>query len=448
MDWKSIRPWVLPVTPANQQHQPLQLQPGLRHYIRQRNGQYVRYHLRVENSGQALLIVAAVEAARLTRSGAIAAYGVLEGKNDQQINHDLANLTTAPKVIAEVRQMVAELGLPSKRYPVFNLTDPFVEENPQGLIAPFQADVELTNIESLKKYLHALWDAGIPHVRFVSVDTAQPLDEPRLQLLCAAVQYAEDLGMIAGVRMRAGSLANSSLGGKLPVDRIAELGVDYVVLPWGVSEANHELLFGLGDLQSLPKIVERSQHWEFPVVLESGLTTETVQVFEDELDKAIALDIAHIEVFPIARLPKTPSVKAIEQPDNPITPFDFQHMRQLASWIEDLADARRVQLIWLPPHSLVRPDPMAIASLLRNGPRAGSDISIRIDVQGNVYPPRGNKTSVGKIHQTAWSTIWNHTCFRSYRDMVNRNEHCNLCPLLAICAAHCPADEAGWAIEE
>lgn len=446
MDRNRFQSWLLPVPPT-QNEQSLHLQPGLYHYCRQREGQYVRYHLRVENSGQALLIVAAVEVAKLTRSGAIAAFGVLEGKSDSEITTDLAHLPSAPKVIADVRKMVAELGLPNKRYPIFNLTDPLVDENLQGLIAPFQADIELANMELQKKYLDALWHAGIPHVRFVDVDCAEPLDENRMRLLCAGVQHAEDLGMITGIRMRASSFVDASAGEKLPIDRIAELGADYVVVPWGVSPAFHEHVFGKGDLECLKKVVERGNHWEFPVVLETGLTTQTVQVFEEQLDKALALDIAHFEVFAIARLRKTQVDMASPEQTGAISAFASQHMRQLAGWVEDLADARRVQIIWLPTHALSKPTQAAMKYLLKVGPRAGADISIRIDQYGNVYPPRGIKTAVGKIHEAAWSTIWNHDCFLSFREMVNRNEHCRQCPMLTVCAAHCPADEAGWAIE-
>ncbi|MFO0942442.1 MAG: SPASM domain-containing protein [Pirellulales bacterium] len=132
-----------------------------------------------------------------------------------------------------------------------------------------------------------------------------------------------------------------------------------------------------------------------------------------------------------------------------LTPFQASHLRQLASWVEDLADNRRVQIVWLAPHAISGSlNSQSVLEQLKRGPRAGADVSIRVDCHGNVYPPRGPRTSVGVIDRDAWAAIWNHDCFQSFREMVNRNDHCDLCPMLTTCAVHCPADAAGWAIED
>jgi radical SAM protein with 4Fe4S-binding SPASM domain len=132
-----------------------------------------------------------------------------------------------------------------------------------------------------------------------------------------------------------------------------------------------------------------------------------------------------------------------------LTPFEAHQLRQLASWIEDLADARSLQIIWLPPHTFNSDfTHEKLIGQLRLGPRAGADISVRVDTNGQVYPPRGPRVAVGTIDRTDWSEIWNHPCFRSFREMVRRTEHCSVCPLLTMCASYCPADEAGWTIED
>jgi radical SAM protein with 4Fe4S-binding SPASM domain len=444
--WKKIRPWVLPTTlPSN-----LELQPGLYHYRRERDGEYVRYHLRVENSGQALLLVAAVEAVRLTRSGAIAAFGFLEGKAETEIIDDLGGLPEATTVIQQVRQMIAELGLPNKRYPIFNLSDPLVGENPEGLIAPFQADVVLGAWETLQRCLHAVWEAGIPHVRLIGLDDS-PIGQERIDTLCSAVRLAEDIGMITGVRMRAGDLMQvDPKSGKPVMDRIAEEGLDYVVVPWGIERDWHARLFGDEDYGLLDQVVSRSDHWEIPTVLEAGLTQASAEKFEQGIDTWINRGIEHIEVFALARQidPKPAAEVPAASEENWWRPFEARHLRQLASWIEDLADDRRVQIVWLPTLGCSNEfSEQAAVRLLRSGPRAGSDISIRIESDGSVLPPRGPHVRIGKIQSDAWDNLWNHPAFSRFREMVNRNEHCSECSMMAICAAHCPADPDGWAIE-
>lgn len=465
MDWKQIRPWILPNMPRSALGEPLEIASGLLHYRRQRDGQYVRYHLRVERSGQSLLIVAASEAARLTRSGTIAAYGILEGKADAQIRQELAGLAEADQVIAEVRALINTLGLRNKRYPIFNLADPLSSENPQGLIAPFQADVELgEDASKLRSYLRSLWEAGIPHVRFVNVDWPQQLNDSKLSVLYSAVQYAEDIGMIAGVRMKSGGFLSSDTSGKLVVDRLAEHGLDYAVVPWAVEPDLHEQIFGGDFSDQLKQLIQRGNHWEFPVLLDACLVVETVDSLEEQLDKAIAQGVSNFEVFPVVQASPTESAEgripnSVDAQDasrsvdakgrSKLTPFQPQHLKQLASWIEDLADNRRAQIIWLPAHSSLRPLGEArVQQFFESGPRAGADVSIRVNVNGHVYPPRGPRNCVGTIDQVPWSEIWNHASFRRFRELVARVDHCDSCPMLTTCAAHCPADSSGWAIED
>lgn len=230
--------------------------------------------------------------------------------------------------------------------------------------------------------------------------------------------------------------------GKPLIDRIAELGVDYVVAPWAVDAQLHQSIFGSNDQAQFQPLVARANHWEFPVVLEASLVLESVNCFEEQLDMAIAQGITHFEVFPIVQSQGS-SEKTTPQAYQP------HHLKQLAGWIEDLADNRRAQIVWLPPHTTTGPlNQDRIRQLMKSGPRAGADVSIRVDASGQVFAPRGARTSVGKIQQSSWDQIWEHSCFQRFRDLVCRNDHCNNCPMLTMCASHCPADHAGWTIEE
>ncbi len=466
--WKHIKPWIIPAVEASQPHealQPLTLRPGLTHYRLERNGQWVRYHLRVENNGQALLLVAAAEAVRLTRSGAIAAFGVLEGKSDEEISRDLANSQYAASIIADVRKMIAELGTPNKRYPVFNLTDPLDDTNPSGLIAPFQADIVLGNWETTKPCLDALWQAGIPHVRFIGADPREldpnvfnhseldhrQFNASRIDALCKAVQYAEDIGMIAGLRMRASSLLHVAPDSEQSVlDRVAELGLDYIAVPWGVEAALHDRLFGEGDYDHLWKGIRRADHWELTSVLEVGLFRENVQMFDDQLDKAVEQGVQNVEVFALATTDTSQGDKAVDA-DKAVwcTPFEPQNMRQLASWVEDLADDRQVRVIWLPPLTSRRPMTCEVLSqLVKSGPRTSGDVSIRVRHDGQVIASHGPVQPVGRVQLNAWPQLWNHPNFYEFREVIDRNPGCSECSRMAICAVRCPADPAGWAIED
>lgn len=444
--WEKVKPWVLP-TGRSLQATP-KIEPGLYHFRRERGGQLVRYHLRVEHSGQALLLVAAVEVVRLTQTGAIVALGILENKSESEILSMLGNLLGGEKLIAEVRKMIAELGLPNKRYPIFNLIDPTGENSPHGLIAPFQADLVLGDWDTVRLCLHALWNAGIPHVRFLP-DSNRHWDEEQTHLLCSAIQLAEDIGMIAGVRMNASPLLQcDSESEKTVMDRICELGVDYVVVPWAVAMHLHERLWGKSDYAAFQPLVQAASGWEVTTVLEAGLTHPSVEFFEEGLDAMRDQGIEYVEVFALAKCPNSSSPNAPSGTSGDAA-FQFQQLRQLAGWIEDLAEARRLQIVWLPPVGISAESMDEVTKKkVRLGPRAGADISIRVESDGRVIPPRGPYKSVGVIHRTPWPEIWNHPSFFRFRQMVNKREYCSECPIMTMCSSHCPADPEGWATKD
>ncbi|HAC90523.1 MAG TPA: hypothetical protein DCF63_07790 [Planctomycetaceae bacterium] len=445
MDWKNVKHWLVPSLPELQW--PLSLPAGLRHYRRERNGQLVRMHLRVEHSGQALLLAAATEAVRLTQVGAITAYGILEGHSDQQITQYLAGSPDALEIINSVRDLIDQLGLPNKRYPIFNLLDTLDAERPLGLVAPFQADVEVGDPGATKIYLQKLWAAGIPHVRFVQSD-AKDCSDQFLASLCGVVDYAESIGMIAGVRLPASRLMQQdATNQRSAIDQLAELGLDYVVVPWAVNKPCHHQVFGSEDLQCLDNLIERTDHWEIPVVLESGLIPKTMVGFAEHLEPWVARGIQYVEVFAVASVhADTSGGQSASEEAIPWSVFPACHLRQLACWTEDLADNRNIHITWLPPQTAERTDSQnSIIEILRAGPRTGGDVCVRIDLEGNLYTARGPYISIGKIHQSPWSELWNHPCFGRYRDLVCHHDHCQQCTFLTVCATHCPADPDSWA---
>ena len=99
-----------------------------------------------------------------------------------------------------------------------------------------------------------------------------------------------------------------------------------------------------------------------------------------------------------------------------------------------------MRLIWLPPVSRST----SLEEVIKGGPRTAGDVSIFVDAEGNVYPSRGPKVCAGNVLKDSWKTIWNSEVFRGYRERVESNTHCNICPGMEICAADCPGDSKGW----
>ena len=117
---------------------------------------------------------------------------------------------------------------------------------------------------------------------------------------------------------------------------------------------------------------------------------------------------------------------------------------QVADVVEELAAEMDVRFIWQPP---VQRDPaLSVPEQVHLGPRCTADVSIRVESDGDVIPPRGPHVVAGNLLRDAWVEIWANPAFVRYRERVERPTHCEECPGLTICAADCPREPAGWAL--
>ncbi len=450
---QKLRKWFVP-EPARSAR-PKLVAPGLYAFQRSRDGEYVRYHLRVDPSGDAILLVAASEAVRLSATGALIAKRLLEGESPQRVEAEIGG-PYAQHLVGVVTKLLDEIGRPSARYPIFNLADPLAGGPAAQLMAPLQADVELEEETPVQEMLVRLWEAGVPHVRFLSGSALS------IENATAAVVAAEDLGMIAGIRAPA-----AWWGDEERIKQLAQAGLDYGVVPFLPDAADHAAVFGLDDQQRFAEIVQTIQRWEMTPVLEMALMRDGIERFERKLPKLLEWNIAHLEVFALvtesiatdlvaddsetppspdsANVPQAPvQLKPVVAGASRFAPFWPGALRQVAAWTEELADSQPLQVVWLPPVQC-RPDD-DLADVVRCGPRAGGDLSVRIAADGQVFAPRGPLVAAGNVLREAWDTIWNHEVFSRYRDRVESVTRCDVCPGLAVCAVDCPADARGWSL--
>jgi radical SAM protein with 4Fe4S-binding SPASM domain len=120
-----------------------------------------------------------------------------------------------------------------------------------------------------------------------------------------------------------------------------------------------------------------------------------------------------------------------------------QAMPQTADWVEEIADEANVRFIWQPP--VQRNPDLPLAAQIQQGPRSSGDVSVRIEADGTVIPPRGPYQAAGNILSQAWPEIWDQPAFTRYRERVNEPTRCVDCPGLALCVADCPREKSGWA---
>jgi radical SAM protein with 4Fe4S-binding SPASM domain len=401
---------------------PAQVNPGIYHYRREAGGNVTRFHLRVEQDGSGVLLANSSVAARLSPSGVLIAKSRLEGVPYPQISKNIKeNFYGAPEsqIESDVRtitRIIGELANLEDNYPIFNLDDPAIAP-PRSLMAPFHARIKVAVPEQINPLLEKLWESGIMHVTFnqSGADVSSAISN---------VERAEDLGMISGVRALAGWFVQQDLFQKL-----AMAGVDYVVLPVvSAYSQRQDLFFGENNFAHLVQTLEQCKKWEVTPVLEIPIFRENVDELEQIVNEFSGKGVTNVLYYAIANEYQQEGLNGVE-------------IIHAASLVAEIAHRSRVRYVWLPAVSASG----ELKTILEQGPRTAGDVSVRVDPDGSVYPPRGPMIAAGNVLQEPWSDIWNRDIFQKYRERVISPTRCEICPELEICGADCPGDPKGWA---
>lgn len=402
--------------------------PGLRPFAGEVDGRPVRYHLRVDPDGAGLVVVNASASCRLSSSGVLIVRELLGGAAEPEVVRRLlatfrgVDRARAAADVMRVRQTLHRMACGGPCGPVLSLDESGATARRHALAAPLGADLWVAG-EVPAERLRALWDAGVPHVVFALPPGGD------VEALPQAVERAEDLGLVAGVRARAGDLAGDGL-----LERLAEAGLDHLQLAWAGSEAGvHDGLFGAGDLDRALRLVESARALELYVSAVVPLTAPWAYDFDDEAASLAALGLRSAAVWAVA-------VDADEATDGSVP---RRALRQVAALAEEAADRRGLAVTWCAP---VERDPaVTLAEQVCRGPRAAGEATVRIEADGAVLPPVGPPQVAGRLGVDAWSAIWGHAAFRPWREETADPPRCGTCAGLAVCRDGCPADPTTWA---
>ncbi len=407
------------------------VKPGLYHMLQERDGVVTRFHLRVENDGSGMLIANAMAAARLTATGVLIAKDLLDGLSEDVIVEQLHASFSGGKGdimhadVAKVRDLIEQITTPSDAYPVVNLEDAVLSPYGAELIAPLQASVPLASPEAMVPLLDRLWEVGIPHITLVAPDGF--VDEH----LIRAVERAEDLGMITGVRSRATYLNDYGL-----LAALRQAGVDHITMPFAANRAEiHDALYGIGDLDAAYSVLAWLEDNRVCAEAEIPLIQATLDRVQSTIDTLLGEGADNLSFVAFATLDE-----ALAQE---MGVFTSDGMAQVATTIEETADLAQARFMWNPPVEVV--PGMALAEQVIAGPRCSGDVAVRVEPDGKVFPARGPFVSAGNLLKESWQSIWDDEVFRRYRERVEAPTRCDVCPDLAICAADCPRDPRGWA---
>jgi radical SAM protein with 4Fe4S-binding SPASM domain len=404
--------------------------PGLYHFTRMEGDFPVRFHLRVDPDGGGLLLANAAEAAHLSPVGVLMVAAALEGHSDTEIIERVhaafrgAGVAQITRDIEAVRKLLADLLTPEDNYPITNFGGAVEAPEKRRLMAPFQAYVAQGDPEGGRAILEALWNVGVPQVTFLA-DPGLPTDG-----LVRLVETAGDIGMIAGIRAAASWLPPPALR------EAGMAGLDFLTLVLASADpAEHDALVGAGDHAAFVEAVKACRDMELCPVAQVPLTDQSAADLSGIVEFASAQRIGNFTFFAVACLDG-------EEAEDAAGALPARALPQVATMVTECAEECGARFLWAPPAKFdLR---KTLADHVIAGPRAGGEVSIRVEADGTVYAPRGPREACGNLLRQKWDAIWRHQAFTRYREVVEAPTRCPTCPGLEICAAACPKDPAGW----
>ena len=386
------------------------VEPGLYHAMEEADGMYTRFHLRVERDGSGLLIANAAAAAQLSPSGAVIAKGLLDGQDESEILHRLqAHFEGGAEEqmradIAQVTGLIQQITNPRDAYPLFTLNDAAFSPYEAQLIAPLQATVPLADPARMSPLLRRLWEVGIPNVTVLAPEEFEHSD------LIRAIELAEDLGMIAGVRGRAIDLWDEEL-----LQDVMMAGVDHVTVLYAATDPElHDALCGDGDHATAITLFGWLEANGICAIAEMPLTQRTAQELEATVEEMAELGVDNIAFVAYVLTEKAKSDEGDALADKALA---MTALPQLETRVEEAATQTQMRFLWVPP--MPRRPEIPLAAQVRQGPRCAEDTAVRVEPNGEVIPSRGPIQSVGNILKNDWETIWQHDAFRIYREKVD-----------------------------
>jgi hypothetical protein len=389
---------------------------GIHHTMRDVEGVQTRFHLRVERDGSGMLLANSNAAARLSQAGVVIAKGLLfDGASEGEILSDLesrfrgASRAAMRRDVEQVRSLIAHVATPGSDYPIMNFDDIAFLAHDAQLIAPLKVDMPLAPPEQMVPLIDRLWKVGVPNMTILVPENPTP------DHMLRAIERAEDLGMIAGVRGRGSDLGQGNL-----VYDMAMAGVDYVTVLYTSAYRNvHDPLCGTGDLEAAERVIEQTRAYEVCPVAEVALVESTLEALPGTLDHFSELDIDTVSFFAIyCPNDDTAALRQGALPVRSLPPIEVM--------LAERADNENRRFIWQPPlpYEPARP----LTRQVREGPRCSGSVAIRVEPDGSVIPSEGPYQSVGNLLSDSWQKIWGNPAFLVYREQVEAPAELELDP--------------------
>ncbi len=413
-------------------------------YTLERGEARIRAHLRIEPSGEALLLINANRALHFNPSGATITWSYLEGMSKVESVQALRKRFNVPvsKALGDVEQMHLQLEAllwEESACPIHDLRLELLPPFSQPPSAPYRMDLALTyrcnndcshcynarerdfpelETQAWLDIIDHLWKLGIPHICFTGGEATLFHD---LELL---IERAESNGQISGLLTNGRRLSD-----KRYLERLMQAGLDHiqVTLESYDGSIHDSMVAARGAWKQTIAGIRNAVEAGIYVMTNTTLLRENASTIDRTIDFIADLGVPTVGINALIYAGHGTTVG---------TGLREEELGPLLEQVRQKTDANGQRLIWYTPTQYCHFDPVQ----LQLGVKActAAQYNMCVEPDGSVLPCQSFYQPLGNLTRDSWETIWNHDLARWIRERQYIPETCTDCVVLQECGGGCP----------
>jgi radical SAM protein with 4Fe4S-binding SPASM domain len=404
--------------------------------------------LRIEQSGQGVMVINANTVLHLNHTGTAFAYYFMQGLAQKEVLTKIrrmyhVNGDTAEADYEKLVYTISTLAQTEKIDPVTFLDIEKEEPFTYQYSAPLRMDLALTfrcqndcvhcyaggphettelTTAQWKSIIVKLSEIGVFILTFTGGEPTLREDLPELLL------YAQNKGMVTGLISNGRKLKD-----RVYVDVLEKSGLDFVQITLESHKPQiHDLMTSAdGSWKETVEGIENAVQSQIYVSTNTTLSKHNAKDFLTTIDYIKGLGVDAFGCNSLIYSGKAPS--ASEE-----FTLNVEDLKMLLPKIRDKANAVGLKFLWYTPTQYCQFDPVQLGLGVKTCTAAM--INACVGPNGDVYPCQSYFESLGNILNEPWEKIWHHSLAEKLRNRENVEEKCKDCSQLQVCGGGCPLE--------
>lgn len=404
--------------------------------------------LRVEPSGEGLLVINANTVLYLNRTATAHAYFFMMGLSTEEAVRELRRLyrvgaEEARRDHEELIYTISTLAQTEEVCPISYLGVERTEPFSQPLSAPIRMDLALTfrchnnclhcyaggphetpelSTEDWKRVMDRLHDLGVFIYTFTGGEPTLREDLPEL------LSYAQGIGAVTGLITNGRRLKDEEY-----VERLVEAGLDFVqiTLESHIPEVHDAITRAPGSWEETVEGIRRIVPTPIYATTNTTLNRMNADHFLETIQFIHDLGVRAFGCNSLIYSGKAPEVA--EEFALPI-----ERLKEILPKVLVKARALEMKFNWFTPTQYCALNPASLGLGVKSCSACRANMCV--GPQGEVYPCQSYFEPLGNILRDDWDSIWNHPLCQEIRNREYAPERCRECPEFQICGAGCPLE--------